>query len=84
MDEHKGGMRVEPADLEGEMVCLGISHHPQYILVKLLFPFLSFRKAKPKNYRQLAWRGTLWEGVIDSTSLGWLECRAGGEAPWTM
>ena len=66
--------------MEEETVCVGISHHPQYILFKLLFPFLSFRKAKPKNYCQLAWRGTLWEGVTDNTSLGWLECRAVLEA----
>lgn len=52
----KVGWGWEPADLEGETVCVGISHHPQSILLKLLFPFLSFRKAKPKNYHQLAWK----------------------------
>ena len=69
----KVGWGWEPADLERETVCVGISHHPQYILFKLVVLFLSFRKAKPKKYRQPAWRGALWEGVIDTTSLGWVE-----------
>ena len=69
----KVGGAWEPADLERETVCVGIPHHPQYIPFKLVVLFLSFRKAKPKKYRQPAWRGASWEGVIDTTSLGWVE-----------
>lgn len=57
----------------------------QNILLKLLFPFVSFLKEKPKNYSdthrpKLAWSGWDGGGMMVTTSMGLLSLQnnAGG------